>query len=403
MLKHTVLTASLIGAMSLVPARPVQADDLGKALAIGIIGGIIAGAANNQANANQRNTPRRAAPQRSPVEVQAAKDLQTALNHFGFDAGPVDGQPGRKTRAAVASYQGTLGHPQTGEITDVERQLLQDSMAQERLNPAEAMQLAAANPFGRSGLPAEYRRKAAMPAVAAAPAVTPVPAVAPAAPAVPAVVDQAAMPSFGVPTEPTRSINGHCNQINVLTTTNGGFSTAESMPDSTLAMNEQFCLARTFAIAEGQKVAEQVGATQEQISSLCGQLKAKLEPKLSSLATEQPEAMITSVRADIDASGKSLQEMTVTGRICLSEAYRTDDPVAANAALVTLGAADQKPYAELVGHHLREGFAGAANEEAGKVWVKYALNAMDSGAAPAFLPGQAAERAAILNKALAAN
>ena len=395
MLKQIGLTISLIGALSLAPARPAQADDLGKALAIGLIGGIIASAANNQANASQPNSQRQAAPRRSAAEVQAAKELQAALNHFGFDAGPVDGQPGRKTKAAVASYQGTLGHPQTGEITDVERQLLFDSMARERLSPAEAMQLAASNPFGRSGLPAEYRRQAAMPAVAPAPAVTQ----APAAPA----ADQAAMPSFGVPTEPTRSVSGHCNQINMLTTTNGGFSTAEAMPDPTLAMNEQFCLARTFAIAEGQKAAEQVGATQEQIASLCGQLKAKLEPKLAGLATEPPETIIASARAEIDASGKSVQEMTVTGRICLSEAYRTDDPVAANAALVTLAASDQKPYAELVGHHLREGFAAAANKEAGKVWVKYALDEIGGGAAPVFLPGQAAERTAILNKALVAN
>lgn len=402
MLKKIGLTASIIGALSLAPARPALADDLGKALAIGVIGAIIAGAANDQAKAKQKSAPRQSAPQRSPAEVQAAKDLQAALNHFGFDAGAVDGQPGRKTKSAVASYQGTLGHPQTGDITDVERQLLLDSMARERLNPAEAMQLAAANPFGRSGLPAEYRRQAAMPLVAPVPIVAPAapaPMVAPAAPA----VDQAAMPSFGLPTEPTRSVNGHCNQINVLTTTNGGFSTAEAMPDPTLAMNEQFCLARTFAIAEGQKTAAQVGATQEQIATLCGQLKAKLEPKLAGLATEPPEAMIRSVRAEIDASGKSVQEMTVTGRICLSEAYRTDDPVAANAALVTLAAADQKPYAELVGHHLREGFAGAANTAAGKVWVKYALDAVAGGVAPAFLPGQAAERAAILNKALMAN
>ena len=237
-----------------------------------------------------------------------------------------------------------------------------------------------------------------MPAAAA-----PTPAPSPAVATAPAVVDQGAMPSFGVPTEPTRSVNGHCNQINVLTTTNGGFSTVESMPDPTLAMNEQFCLARTFVIAEGQKMAERVGATQEQISSLCGQLKAKLEPKLSGLATETPDAMISTVRADIDESGKSLQEMAVTGRICLSEAYRTDDPVAANAAVVTLAAADQKPYVELVGHHLREGFAGAANKDAGKVWITYALDAMGAGAAPTFLPGQAAERSAILNKALAAD
>lgn len=403
---RTVLCAALSAAVFFVPARPVMAnDDFAKALIGAMILGGIASAANNQQNAGkgQGQQRRAAAVQRSQAEIQAAKELQAALNHFGFDAGPVDGMPGRQTKMAVASYQGTLGHPQTGEITAVERQLLLDSMARERLNPAEAMQLAATNPYGRNGLPAEYRRLASMPAAQAA-APTPTPTVAPAAASADASAsDQAAMPSFGVPTEPTRSVNGHCNQIGVLTTTNGGFATADSMPDATLALNEQFCLARTFAIAEGQKIATSVGATQEQISSLCQQLKARLQTKLEGLATSKPDVVVAAIRADIDQSGKSAEEMAVTGRICLAEGYRTDDPAMSNSAVVTLVASDQKPYAELVGHHLREGFGVAANAATSKVWMQYALDALKAGAAPSFLPGQAEERTAILTKALGTN
>lgn len=391
-------------AVGLTPAEPVHANDL----AAGIIGAlIIGGAINAHQRERQRNAQRAAAPRRDGAQVEAAKQLQGALNHFGYDAGPVDGAPGRRTKAAVAVYQGSLGHPQTGDITDVERQLLLDSMARERMNPAEAMQIAATNPYGRRGLPAAYRQMA-MPAMAAAPLAPPAqnPAVAPQQALVPEVArapGQAIMPTFGVPTEPVRSINGHCNQVTVLTTTNGGFASVNAMPDPTLALNEQFCLARTFAIAEGQKVAASVGATQEQITSLCGILKQRFEPKLAGYGAKSPDALAQEVRADIVAAGAPMEQMQVTGRVCLAEGYRTDDPAMATISAATLAAADLRPYSELLGHHLREGFGTPANPSAAKVWVRDAMDRIKAGAAPVFLPGQAAERAAILSKALAAS
>lgn len=401
-------------AIGTIPAPSARAnDDLVKGLAILGVGGIILNEMNkNNRNNNARNAPAAPAAQRAPAQPsaarQAAMDLQSALNNFGFDAGPVDGRPGNKTRAAVASYQGTLGHPQTGEITAVERQLLLDSVVQERLNPAEAAQLAAANPFGRSGLPAAYRQKAqaaygvpASPVPAAQPAAIP-PIAAAAAPA-PTAPDQLVIPGdFAIPTQPVRSVNGHCNNVSVLTTTNGGFATAAAMPDPALAMNEQFCLARTFAISEGQKVASSAGATQEQISTLCGQQKAWLLPQLSGLETSAPDTVVAAVRKAYSDAGKTADQMGVAGRICLSEAYRTDDASAANVSAVVLAASGQTPYAELIGHHLREGFGATATGAAGKAWMQYALASLAAGAAPVFLPGQSAERVAILDQALAA-
>lgn len=404
MRKSALVGAGLIFSVGMMPADPVRANDLAGAL----IGALIIGGAIDAHN-RQRNAQRRAAapsqPRRDAAQVEAAKQLQGALNHFGYDAGPVDGAPGRRTKAAVAVYQGSLGHPQTGDITDVERQLLLDSMARERMNPAEAMQIAATNPYGRRGLPAAYRQMA-MPA--AAPFAPPVqnPNVAAQQAPVPEVArapGQAIMPTFGVPTEPVRSINGHCNQVTVLTTTNGGYASVNAMPDPTLALNEQFCLARTFAIAEGQKVAASVGATQEQITSLCGILKQRFEPKLAGYGAKAPDTVAQEVRADIVAAGAPMEQMQVTGRVCLAEGYRTDDPTMATIAAATLAAADLRPYSELLGHHLREGFGTPANPSAAKVWVRDAMDRIKAGAAPVFLPGQAAERGAILSKALAAS
>ncbi|WP_082836816.1 L,D-transpeptidase [Labrenzia sp. OB1] len=54
-------------------------------------------------------------PQKQPGRVKVLQDL---LNRMGFKAGPVDGVPGRKTRAAISLYQEGADLPVTGQITD---------------------------------------------------------------------------------------------------------------------------------------------------------------------------------------------------------------------------------------------------------------------------------------------
>ncbi len=48
-------------------------------------------------------------------------DLQRSLNVLGFDAGPVNGLPGRQTRAAVRAFQSSRGFPVTGELTRLQQ------------------------------------------------------------------------------------------------------------------------------------------------------------------------------------------------------------------------------------------------------------------------------------------
>ncbi len=64
--------------------------------------------------------PQPSAPAISP-QMRAAMDLQRDLNALGFDAGPVDGRPGQRTRAAVEAYQVSRGLPATGELTAMQR------------------------------------------------------------------------------------------------------------------------------------------------------------------------------------------------------------------------------------------------------------------------------------------
>ena len=68
--------------------------------------------------ANTRTAPAQSVSRLSDVEMMRdARRIQSALNARGFDAGPVDGQPGRRTRDAIAAFQRSLGTPPTGQLT----------------------------------------------------------------------------------------------------------------------------------------------------------------------------------------------------------------------------------------------------------------------------------------------
>lgn len=411
--KHGIIALFSLS-LSLGSSQPVQAqnDDLAKAL-IGalVIGGIAAGVANanqNAAAANNaapRKQPKQSAAERAArqAEINAAMELQSSLNYFGFDAGPVDGAPGAQTRAAVATYQSTLGNPATGEITEFERSLLLEAKALAENNPTEAQRMVAASPYGIQGVPAVLRdyklgiQPAAAPVVAETgeleSGLTPDPE---------EPAEDLGMASFGTPTAPTRSINQHCTQVNALTTANGSLATASSMPDKTLALNEQFCLTRTAAMPEGKKAADSVAASQEQIDAQCGRLKTFVLSKAGDIGAGGPAAVLDQVRSAIAEQGQKPEETQLAGRICLGEGYRIDDAEMALASALALTASGQKPYAETVGHHLREGFGTTASAEAGKAWLTYALDAMAAGDAAVFLPGMAAERSAVLSAAIAA-
>lgn len=45
------------------------------------------------------------------------RQIQQMLNALGFDAGPLDGIEGPKTRSAIAALQESLGEPTTGTLT----------------------------------------------------------------------------------------------------------------------------------------------------------------------------------------------------------------------------------------------------------------------------------------------
>ena len=52
-----------------------------------------------------------------PTTRDEVRDYQSSLNALGFDAGTPDGIAGRRTRAAVAEFQATIGSPETGRLS----------------------------------------------------------------------------------------------------------------------------------------------------------------------------------------------------------------------------------------------------------------------------------------------
>lgn len=77
------------------------------------------------------SSPMPSAP-RYDAAQQEAMELQRNLNDLGFDAGPVDGLPGARTRAAVEAYQVSRGFPATGSLDPMQKVALEAEAARGR-------------------------------------------------------------------------------------------------------------------------------------------------------------------------------------------------------------------------------------------------------------------------------
>ncbi|OZA15195.1 MAG: peptidoglycan-binding protein, partial [Rhodobacterales bacterium 17-64-5] len=117
----TLMASVALGPMSPMTS-PARAD--GKDFIAGaIVGGIIGGAIVNENNKKKKATKSTKTGVSSETREQN-KEVQTALNYFGYPAGTPDGAIGPKSRAAISQYQAFLGYPATGELTEHERTIL---------------------------------------------------------------------------------------------------------------------------------------------------------------------------------------------------------------------------------------------------------------------------------------
>lgn len=422
----TTLLAS--AALVALPVERAKAD-AGDFIAGAIIGGIVG------ANAKKRKRTRsyRPAKKRSRLpSTNEGRQIQSALNYFGFNAGGVDGQLGRKSRTAISNYQAHMGYPVTGHLTDFEQNFLVNSHMRAQAGGAATMQQIAAHPMGSRGLLLAYRdalsgatttvttaplqvaptqpvalapMAVAPVAVAVAPtAVAPAPQAVEPAPALPSLSvaastsGAAALPNFLGGSSPV-SLASHCNGISLLTNSNGGFTTVSSMTDSNFALNEQFCLARTYAIKQGEDmVAKLPGVTPQQISQQCEAFGTAMKDQIAAVSLKQQADVVRDTSSFILSTGMAPADLSGTAKICLSSGYRTDDMDVAIGSSLLLVALGEAVYGEMLGHHLSQGFGTSKRPDLAMSWYQSSTQALENGATAVFAPGQP-ERVELLKAA----
>jgi peptidoglycan hydrolase-like protein with peptidoglycan-binding domain len=411
-MKSKHLASALVSAALIATPATQVAADAGDFVAGAIIGGIIG------ANAKKRSKPRakrvyKSTRQRLPA-TQEGRQIQASLNYFGFNAGTVDGQLGRKSRNAISNYQAHMGYPVTGQLSDWERDFLFNSYDRAQAGGAATMQTIASLPQGPRGLLHVYREQMAGTTTATAPVTTAVPAApntvmaaVPTTPAATATLPSlaAAAPATGgalpnfLGSSQTISLASHCNGISLLTNSNGGFTTVSNMTDPHFALNEQFCLARTYAIAQGEEMGNKlVNFTPAQIAQQCASFGPAMKDQIAAVSLKPSADVVRMTSSFILSTGMSPAEMTGTAKICLSSGYRTDDmdvAIASGLMLVTLG---EQVYGELIGHHLSQGFGVSRRPDLAQGWYDVATTALEAGAPAVFAPGQP-ERTGLLKQA----
>lgn len=404
------LMAALTASVAAMPGTRAAAD-----FADGLVGGLVGGAVsgiivNESAKARERKrttttTTTRRVYRAPSVSSQQVREEQTALNYFGFPAGTPDGVRGRNTRNAVSQFQAHMGYPVTGQLQDYERQFLISSYYRAQSGGAATAQRIAQTGQGTRGLLYAYRDEALGTQqqgqggmMALAPQEEEQTQAASASGS--ASGGGGALPNLMASGGDGPSLASHCNQVSLVTSSNGGFVTAASMQDARFALNEQFCIARTYAIAEGESMASSLqGVTPEQLEEQCRAFGPAMREHVAALSLDKRSAVLDGVRGFVRQTGQSPAQLAGTARICLSVGYRIDNMNVALGSGLLLAALGEDAYGELMGHHLNEGFGTARRPDLAKAWFAAAIEAVENGAEPVFAPGDPG-RNALLRKAV---
>lgn len=176
---------------------------------------------------------------------------------------------------------------------------------------------------------------------------------------------------FGGGGQGERSLASHCDRVNLLTNANGGFTTRDTMTDPAQVLNEQFCLARTYAMADGEELIAQVqGVSAAEIADQCLAFAPSLKPFVSALSVQPHDEVMQSVSAFVLQTGMSPQQLTDTARICLAVGYRQDNMDVAVGAALLLTTLGERAYGELMGHHLVQGFGATKRDDLALAWFE---------------------------------
>ncbi|PCH95065.1 MAG: hypothetical protein COB84_06695 [Rhodobacteraceae bacterium] len=401
MFRKLCINTAICSSLVIMPVASVQASDL----LGGIVGGLIGGAIIN--SHKPKKTYRKSTTRKSSttsVEREKNRNVQTSLNYFGFPVGRPDGVMGRKSREAVSTYQAYMSMPINGQLAPFQQDMLISAYHRAIAGGERTTKLMAANPDGPRGVLKVYHQALAreggvimastgagqsglmpsgqgnMPQMANsfantgqnAPAAT-----------------MAAMPNFGSSGNAVSMAN-HCNKVSLITNSNGGYMTLANMRDPAFALDEQFCLARIYAISKSEELANAVqGVTSAQMQAQCETIGPMFKEQIAALSLGSRADVIKKTSEMILASGMAPTQLGHTASICLGIGYRTDNTDVALASGLILTALGQSAYGELMGHHLVNGFGTTKRQDLATQWYASAVNAIETGQPAVFVPGQA--------------
>lgn len=379
----TLLSAALItGSVGRASA------DIGDAIVGGVIGGVIV----NEVQRNRARTPPRTVVVDTSARQQA-REVQSALNHFYFNVGAPDGVLGPQSRAGISQYQSYLGFPMTGELTEFQRQVLVSSYQRAQFGGPQVIQVSQSHPDGLRGLLRVVRDE--MMGVPQTPSVTAA-APAPVAPATPGTV-AAGMPNFlsgGAQTQQV-SLASHCNRVGLITSANGGYSDIGTLREPAFTLNEQFCLARSYAIADGEALMAQLGVSAQDVAGQCAGIGGALQVQIAALSQQPRDVVLASTLQWTQTSGMSPRDLATNARICLSSGYATDDMAVALGSALILTALGETAYGELPAHHLMQGIGAGQRQDLATEWY-HASVPVTLTTEVAFQPGPAGRNQLIL-------
>jgi peptidoglycan hydrolase-like protein with peptidoglycan-binding domain len=355
----------------------------GDAIVGGVVGGIVGGVIVNEVYKNKQN--RATVTHTSTYNTaqrQENRDVQTALNYYSFPAGGADGVFGRRTRNAISSYQIFLDYPATGYLTEFQKVVLINSYHRSIAGGVTASQVVSTSPYGARGMLKHVHQ-----GMAGVPNELPQQASGQTAST---SQNSAAfqLPSFGDAPD-TNSIANHCNKISLITNTNGGYTNVSTMQDPVFTLNEQFCLARIYAISTSEDMINLVqGSSAGQIQTQCETLGPAFRTQVSALSLGTRDQVIAKTSEMILSAGMSPAQLTHTAKICLGIGYRTDNAEVALASTLILVALGEPVYGELLGHHLLNGFGTTQRNDLALQWYTSSTDAIAKGQPAVFVPGQ---------------
>lgn len=381
------LSAVLATCLVAMPVQKASADS-GDFVVGAIIGGIL--------GANAKQTRRSRLPSTSE-----GREIQTSLNYFGFPAGSVDGQLGSRSRQAISMYQAYLGFPTTGQLTPLEQSVLVTSYNRAQLGGYATTQQISTHPDGVRGL-LKLQLAELTGVNPNSPVVVSEGDAGDTGSDVKEAAAQPALPNFLGGGQKGQSLALHCNTVNLVTNSNGGFVTLANMSDPTLALNEQFCLARSYAMSISEtEIAKVQGFTPDQITAQCQGLGPTMQPYVSALSLQDRSNVLASVGSFVLSSGIQPQQLSGMARICLGVGYRLDDMNVAIGSALLLSALGEAAFGELMGHHLSQGIGATKRQDLAQVWYQEAVSAIQSGQKAEFAPGAPERNDLILQAAFA--